>query len=265
MLGPSSGETETIEILSDSAATSPITSPQQTPSPAEDEIRVAAGDGGVTPYQLQIKNPSSTGDPRPPAATNGTSARSSTGSVKGVNMGYWRDSEAPTVDLKHAVIGFIDIRERLRTRIQPTTLSGEKVSDEYPLPPGLGGSWVTFDKIVFLDHLVGLDQLQVKEYVEIRAEAIGTYELEGERAAAEKAAVEEAVRRANLNSTAEHGTNLQPQVAYDVDLPEHLQQNRGAKRRMTSRGFAPVNPPPSNSPVIEHTPLQPAPGGPQPL
>ncbi|CCT61820.1 uncharacterized protein FFUJ_01689 [Fusarium fujikuroi IMI 58289] len=197
-------------------------------------------------------------------ATKGKPPRLSTGSVKGVTIGYWRDSEAPTVDLKHAVIGFIDVRERLRTRIQPTTLSGETISDEYPLPPGPGGSWVTFDKIVFLDHLVGLDQLQVKEYVKIRAEAIGTDELEGEKAAAEKAAAKEAVRRANLNSTAEHGTNL-PQVAYGVDLPEHLQQNRDAKRRRTSGGFAPANPPPSNGPVIEHTPIQPAPGGPQPL
>ncbi|KAF5628431.1 hypothetical protein F52700_8165 [Fusarium sp. NRRL 52700] len=197
-------------------------------------------------------------------ATKSKPPRLSSGSVKGVTIGYWRDSEAPTVELKHAVIGFIDVRERLRTRIQPTTLSGETISDEYPLPPGPGGSWVTFDKIVFLDHLVGLDQLQVKEYVKIRAEAIGTDELEGERVAAEKAAAKEAVRRANLNSTAEHGTNL-PQVAYGVDLPEHLQQNRDAKRRRTSGGFAPANPPPSNGPVIEHTPIQPAPGGPQPL
>ncbi|KAG5797782.1 hypothetical protein H9Q69_003160 [Fusarium xylarioides] len=197
-------------------------------------------------------------------ATKSKPPRLSTGSVKGVTIGYWRDSEAPTVDLKHAVIGFIDVRERLRTRIQPTTLSGETISDEYPLPPGPGGSWVTFDKIVFSDHLVGLDQLQVKEYVKIRAEAIGTDELEGERVAAEKAAVKEAIRRANLNSTAEHGTNLL-QVAYGVDLPEHLQQNRDAKRRRTSGGFAPANPPPSNGPVIEHTPIQPAPGGPQPL
>ncbi|KAL9575617.1 hypothetical protein ACKAV7_000415 [Fusarium commune] len=205
-------------------------------------------------------------DERQPQATTTKSKppRLSTGSVKGVTIGYWRDSEAPTVNLKHAVIGFIDVRERLRTRIQPTTLSGEMISDEYPLPPGPGGSWVTFDKIVFLDHLVGLDQLQVKEYVKIRAEAIGTDELEGERVAAEKAAVKEAVRRANLNSTVEHGTNL-PQVAYGVDLPEHLQQNRDAKRRRTSGGFAPANPPSSNGPVIEHTPIQPAPGGPQPL
>ncbi|RKL29678.1 hypothetical protein BFJ72_g11878 [Fusarium proliferatum] len=255
-------------------------SPLRPASEGEDEIMGDAEDEPVASHYPKRKRNSifqglnerkmepvrSLADERQPqaTATKGKPPRLSTGSVKGVTIGYWRDSEAPTVDLKHAVIGFIDVRERLRTRIQPTTLSGETISDEYPLPPGPGGSWVTFDKIVFLDHLVGLDQLQVKEYVKIRAEAIGTDELEGEKAAAEKAAAKEAVRRANLNSTAEHGTNL-PQVAYGVDLPEHLQQNRDAKRRRTSGGFAPANPPPSNGPVIEHTPIQPAPGGPQPL
>ncbi|RBR22842.1 hypothetical protein FVER53590_09559 [Fusarium verticillioides] len=255
-------------------------SPLRPASEGDDEIMRDAEDEPVASHYPKRKRNSifqglnerkmepvrSLADERQPQATATKSKppRLSTGSVKGVTIGYWRDSEAPTVDLKHAVIGFIDVRERLRTRIQPTTLSGETISDEYPLPPGPGGSWVTFDKIVFLDHLVGLDQLQVKEYVKIRAEATGTDEFEGERIAAEKAAVKEAVRRANLNSTAEHGTNL-PQLAYGVDLPEHLQQNRDAKRRRTSGGFAPANPPPSNGPVIEHTPIQPAPGGPQPL
>ncbi|KAF4495430.1 hypothetical protein FAGAP_8439 [Fusarium agapanthi] len=251
-------QTEPIEISSDSSATTPTTSPRQTPSPAQDEITVASRDEVVTSHQFQTKDPFP-GHPRPPVATKRTHPRSSTG---GVTVGYWRDSEAPTVNLKHAVIGFIDARGRLRAQIQRTTLSGGTIPDEYS--SGSGGSWVNFDKIVFLDHLVGQNQLQVKEYVKIRAEAPGTDELEGERVAAEKAAVKEAVRRANLNSAAEHSANP-PQLAYGVDLPEHLLQNRDAKRRRTSGRFAPANPPPSNGPVIEHTPIQPAPGGPQPL
>ncbi|EXK25608.1 hypothetical protein FOMG_17737 [Fusarium oxysporum f. sp. melonis 26406] len=189
------------------------------------------------------------------------SAGAGTGSAKGVNIGYWRDSEDPTADHKHAVIGFVNVHERLSTRIQPTSLSKGDVSDEYPLTSGPGGSWAAFDKIVFLDHLVGLDQLQVKEYVKIRA---GKGELEGERVAAEKAAVREAVRRALQISTAEHGANLL-QVGHGPDLPEHLPHNRDAKRRRIEGGFTPASPSPSNSPVIEHTPVQPAPGGPQPL
>ncbi|KAJ9413547.1 hypothetical protein QL093DRAFT_2569615 [Fusarium oxysporum] len=225
-----------------------------------DEITVAV-DGGVTSRQLRRKRPSRTGGREPQVAMKSKSAGAGTGSAKGVNIGYWRDSEDPTADHKHAVIGFVDVHERLSTRIQPTTLSKGDVSDEYPFTSGPGGSWAAFDKIVFLDHLVGLDQLQVKEYVKIRA---GKGELEGERVAAEKAAVREAVRRALQISTAEHGTNLL-QVGHGPDLPEHLPHNRDAKRRRIEGGFTPASPSPSNSPVIEHTPVQPAPGGPQPL
>ncbi|KAF4343387.1 hypothetical protein FBEOM_2685 [Fusarium beomiforme] len=254
-------------------------SPLRPASEADDEIMADAEDEPVASHYPKRKRNSifydlseskmeplrSLADERhPQTITTKNKPRLSSGSVKGVTIGYWRDSEAPTEDLKHAVIGFIDVRERLRTRIQPTTLSGETISDEYPLPPGPGGSWVTFDRIVFLDHLVGLDQLQVKEYVKIRAESIGAEESEAEKVVAEKAAVKEAVRRANQNSTAEHATNP-PQVAYGISLPEHMQQSRDAKRRRTSGGFAPANPPPSNGPVIEHTPIQPAPGGPQPI
>ncbi|KAG4268209.1 hypothetical protein FPRO04_14809, partial [Fusarium proliferatum] len=175
------------------------------------------------------------------------------------------DRKPATEDLKHAVIGFIDIRERLRTRIQPTTIAGETISDDYPLPPGRGGIWVAFERIVFLKHLIGLDHLQVKEYVKIRAESMGTEETEAEQVAAKTAAVKEAMRRAKLNLTAENATNP-PQIAYGVELPDHLEQSRDPKRRRrTSGGFNPINTVPSNGPVIEHTPIKLAPDGPQPV
>ncbi|PCD22941.1 hypothetical protein FGRA07_04311 [Fusarium graminearum] len=117
------------------------------------------------------------------ATTKAKPSRSSTGTVKGVTVGYWRDSNAPTEERKHAVIGFIDVRERLRTRIQPATRAGDIITDEYPLPPGPGGSW----------------------------------------------------------------------------------SNRDAKRRRTSGGFTPANTVSSNGTLVEHTPIQPAPGGPQPV
>ncbi|RGP79820.1 hypothetical protein FLONG3_2000 [Fusarium longipes] len=198
------------------------------------------------------------------ANTRTKPSRSSTGTVKGVTVGYWRDSEAPTEELKHAVIGFIDVRERLRTRIQPTTVSGDVISDEYPLPPGPGGSWVTFERIVFLDHLVGLDHLQVKEYVRLRTRNIGNESNKSEQAAGELEDVKEAIHRARLIPTADNNSNP-PQIAYGVELPEHLQNNRDTKRRRTSGGFVPANTVPSNGPIVEHTPIQPAPGGPQPV
>ncbi|KAL7755447.1 hypothetical protein ACKLNR_014545 [Fusarium oxysporum f. sp. zingiberi] len=201
-----------------------------------DEITVAVDDGGVASPCLKRKRASPTdGQQLQEVAMKSKPVEPSTGSGKGVTIGYWRDPQAPTVDLKHAVTGFIDVLNRLQIRIQPTTdpYSADYIIRRKP-----------FDKIELLDRLVGFNQPQVKEYV--------------------VATAEEAVRRTNLNSTGEHGTNL-PQVAYEVDLPEHLQQNCDAKRRRTSGGFTPANTPPSNGPVIEFTPIQPAPGGPQPL
>ncbi|KAL9570454.1 hypothetical protein ACKAV7_005385 [Fusarium commune] len=200
----------------------------------------------------------------PAAATRAKAARTSTGRVKDVIIGCWRDSPAPTEDLKHAVTGFIDIREHLRIRVQPITIAGENISDQYPLPPGPGGSWVTFERVVFLKHLVGLDHPQVKEYVKVRADSIGTEETKAEQAAAELSAVKEAMRRAKLNPTSEDATNP-PQIAYGVKLPDHLQQSRDPKRKRTSGGFTPVSTVPSNTPVIEHKLIQPAPGRQQPV
>ncbi|KAM0498804.1 hypothetical protein ACHAP8_006028 [Fusarium lateritium] len=197
------------------------------------------------------------------ASTRAKPSRSSTGNIKGVPVGYWRDSDAPTEDLKHGVVGFIDVRERLRTRIQTVTRAGDAVT-EYSLPPGPGGSWVTFERVVFLDHLVGLDQLQIKEYVRLRTKNIPTEKNQSEHSAGELEDVKEAIRRAKLIPTTENNSNS-TQIAYGVELPEHLQGNRDAKRRRTSGGFAPINAASSNGPVVEHTPIQPAPGGPQPV
>ncbi|KGQ09144.1 hypothetical protein BBAD15_g5532 [Beauveria bassiana D1-5] len=103
-----------------------------------------------------------------PSTSSKAKPRNSIGGVKGVLVGHWRDSPVPDIENKHAVIGFIDVRDRLRTRIQPLNKAGEPISAEYPLPPGPGGSWVTFDRIYFSDFLVGLDHFQVKEAAIIR-------------------------------------------------------------------------------------------------
>lgn len=250
-------------------------SPLRPASDAEDETMVDADDEPVTSHYPKRKRTSIfhdlserkiiADDRQSSAPTTKTKpARSSTGNVKGVTVGYWRDSDAPTEELKHAVIGFIDVRERLRTRIQSVTRSGDAMSEEYPLPPGPGGSWVTFERIVFSPHLVGLDHLQVKEYVKLRTSSVGIEQTEAQRTAAELDAVKEAIRRVKSNPVTDNNSNP-PQIAYGVELPKHLQTNRDAKRRRTSGGFAPANTVPSNGPVVEHTPIQPAPGGPQPV
>lgn len=188
--------------------------------------------------------------PKPP--------RQSLSSVKGVVVGWWRDSPAPDLKIKHAVIGFIDVRDRLRTRIQPMTVSGDPVPTEYPLPPGPGGSWVTFERIVFSDHLVGLDHLQVKEYVRVRADAFE--DNDAARKAAEKEAVKEAIRRAKENALLDPNpnVNLTPSVAYGLEIPEgaNISNRPEVKRRRISGGFSAINPAQSNGVSHDQTSSQ---------
>lgn len=181
--------------------------------------------------------------PAPPLFMKPKPARQSLGGVKGVVLGQWRDSPVPDLESKHAVIGFIDVRDRLRTRIQPFTLSGEPVSSEFPLPPGPGGSWVTFERVIFTPHLVGLDHFQVKEYVRLRTEVFE--DTDEERRIAEKAAVSEAIQRVKDNPLFLNPT-VQPAMAHGPDLPEPLSPGRqDNKRRRVSGGFAVINPGPS--------------------
>ncbi|GKT76132.1 hypothetical protein ColTof4_08555 [Colletotrichum tofieldiae] len=161
------------------------------------------------------------------------------GGVKGVILGYWRDSPVPEPRGKHAVIGFIDVRDRLRTRIQQNTRFGEPVSSaDYPLPPGPGGSWVTFERVVFADHLVGMDHHQVKEYVKLRTDAVE--ETEGDRNAAELAAAKEAIRRVEENPPPENV--VAPAIAYGPEIPDHatMPARPDSKRRRTGSGIGTI-------------------------
>ncbi|KAK1639941.1 hypothetical protein BDP81DRAFT_185588 [Colletotrichum phormii] len=173
------------------------------------------------------------------------------GGVKGVILGYWRDSPVPDPRGKHAVIGFIDVRDRLRTRIQQNTRFGEPVSSlEYPLPPGPGGSWVTFERVVFADHLVGLDHHQVKEYVKLRTDSIEM--TEEARDAAEQAAAKEAVRRVEENPPPENP--VAPAIAYGAEIPDHatMPNRPDSKRRRTGSGIGTI----SGRPVQQTPPAQ---------
>ncbi|KAI5455646.1 hypothetical protein BGZ63DRAFT_497146 [Mariannaea sp. PMI_226] len=228
-------------------------SPICLPSEQKDEEIADADEPVVSHYSKRKRNPRFTnlreseigistgahdehpfGGPKEPPSN-------SPSSTKGVILGYWRDTSGHDEKTQHAVIGFIDVRERLRTRIRPNNISGEPISSEYPLPPGPGGSWVTFELIVFSRHLVGLDHYQIKEYVRIRSEAENE-PIENARLASEKAAVEEAIRRANQNPVNDNNPNPLP-IAYGLEIPEHLTSNgrADAKRRRTSGGFAGIN------------------------
>lgn len=170
--------------------------------------------------------------------------------IKSVTLGIWRESEASDPD-KHIVKGFIDSRDRLRTRIQQHNRAGEIVTGRWPLKPGPGGSWTTFHNIIFDDHLVHLDQHQVKEYVKIRAEAMGK---DGEDGSAvnHKLAVQQAIKQA-LNRGPPPDGQLPPLIAYGAEIPEYARISlpRAEKRRRAGL------PPTSGNSTLVSQPIQP--------
>ncbi|PSR79763.1 hypothetical protein BD289DRAFT_375081 [Coniella lustricola] len=173
-------------------------------------------------------------DPATPVSGNaqfkGADSNPSLPSTKGVLLGYWRESDAPDPD-KHVVKGFIDSRDRLRTRIQPVNHDGKTITNRYPLKPGPGGSWVTFHNIIFDEHLVHLDQHQVKEYVKLRADFPPSESAE-DAEAKDKVAVQKAIDICQKRGPLPEGA-LPPLIAYGAVIPEHarISYSRAEKRR----------------------------------
>ncbi|KAI0911061.1 hypothetical protein F4824DRAFT_313968 [Ustulina deusta] len=202
--------------------------------------------------KMDISVPEEIADSGTPRGSQGKPTPASSRDAKSITIGYWRDSPVPNVNGKHAVIGFMDVRDRLRTRIQNVTRSGEMINSRlFPIPPGPGGSWVTFERIVFADHLIGLDHNEVKEYVKIRTDAPGDETPEA-RQEAERLAVLEARRRLELTPAPE--TTQPPSIAYGLIIPDHAQVNRhDAKRRRITSSLAPERPP-NNLPGHPQTP-----------
>jgi hypothetical protein len=89
--------------------------------------------------------------------------------MRGVIVGVWRDSDQPEDARKHVIHAFIDIHERLRTRIYPIDRDGKELIGN--IPTGPGGCWVTFPRIIFDSHLKSLSSPEIKEYVRIRTDA----------------------------------------------------------------------------------------------
>lgn len=157
--------------------------------------------------------------------------------LKGVVIGFWRDSPVPNDADKHSVIGFIDARDRLRTRIQPTTRDNRTIDHRYPIPPGPGGSWVTFDKIAFDEHLVGHNHHVVKEYVKLRAQTLQVKETPEQKAKRDKEAIDQAVYNITTNPPPEGA--IAPLIAYGPDVPDNAvlyQRGDPNKRRRVDSG-----------------------------
>ncbi|CAK7271045.1 hypothetical protein SEPCBS119000_004396 [Sporothrix epigloea] len=157
---------------------------------------------------------------------------SESANAKSIILGYWRDSPLPNEADRHAVTGLIDTRGRLRTRVHQLSRSGDSIPSEYPYPSG-GGSWVSFEHVVFDKHLIGLNHQQMKEYVKIRTESLGNSETPEETVVAEHAAVKEAMHRAATHPTTNN--HLPAQIAYGTDLPDYeLNASRPEKKRRAS-------------------------------
>ncbi|KAI2625513.1 hypothetical protein GGS21DRAFT_305414 [Xylaria nigripes] len=186
-----------------------------------------------------------------PRAGQGKSAPTGGRDIKGILLGYWRDSPVPNLNGKHAVIGFMDVRDRLRTRIQNVTRAGDIINARvFPVPPGPGGSWVTFERIVFDNHLIGLDHNEVKEYVKICSEASGNDASENQQEV-QRNAVQEARRRLELNPAVE--TTQLPSIAYGLEIPDNAQVSRheSKRRRLTNASTVAERERPTN-PVPGH-------------
>jgi hypothetical protein len=154
--------------------------------------------------------------------------------VRGILIGVWRDSDQPDDEDKHVIFGFIDIHDRLRTRIYGMNKRGEEVIGN--VPTGAGGCWVTFERVIFEPHLRGLTSQQVKEYVRLR-DRVKLEEDEETRKQAEIDAVERAkVIAQNVAAGAQ-----------DIKIPSHPRRSVGrpSAHRETSghrnSGFQAVN------------------------
>ncbi|RCI11292.1 hypothetical protein L249_7124 [Ophiocordyceps polyrhachis-furcata BCC 54312] len=191
--------------------------------------------------KIEISQAQPANDSRLPALARDLKSKSTRQSlaaanVKGVLLGHWRDSAVTDESMKHAVYGFIDSRDRLRTRIQPQTKGGKSLVQDHPLPPGAGATWVTFDRVVLSPHLANLDQLQIKEYTRIRLTAASD-ETDQERKAAEAEAAKEAVSRVK-------DVNAGSETPDATSRPD-------AKRRKVSGGYAAGTATPSDSSVVD--------------
>ncbi|CAM1507672.1 Fc.00g073130.m01.CDS01 [Cosmosporella sp. VM-42] len=222
-------------------------SPVRIVSGHEDEVMANADEPATSHYpkrkrtslfndlnESKIEIPTAVTDEKvPPAAIlKSRPPRQSLSSVKGVIVGYWRDSPAPDEKQKHALI----------------TTSGDPIPSEYPLPPGPGGSWVTFERIVFSDHLIGLDHIQIKEYVWICVNAFE--ETEAAQKAAEKEAVKDAVRRAKENATVDPNG---PAINYVPVIRRKVSGGFAAINPALSNGVPQEQPPPPTSTLPSHT------------
>jgi hypothetical protein len=175
--------------------------------------------------------------------------------IRGVILGVWRDSDQPNDADKHVIYGFIDIHDRLRTRIYGMNRRGQEVIGNVPV--GAGGCWVTFPRIIFDPHLAQLSPTAIKEYVRIRSEA-RPEETEEERQEADMKAV---LRAQAIVASQENGTPVTKAIVQRPSASRSSGQNRHSLPRQSlnnTPSFKAVNatniPTPKSSPSNDGKP-----------
>jgi hypothetical protein len=175
--------------------------------------------------------------------------------IRGVIIGVWRDSDQPNDADKHVIYGFIDIHDRLRTRIYGMNRRGEDLVGNIPL--GAGGCWVTFARVIFDPHLASLNTLEVKEYVRIRSGARPEATEEERRDADEKAVL----RAQTIVRDAGHENGTPAKKPVVQRAASRASQGRQSLTRQTlnhTPSFKAVNavstPTPKSSPVSDVKP-----------
>lgn len=166
---------------------------------------------------------------------------------RGVVLGWWRDSPVEDERYKHAIVATLDSKGRVRPRIQSTNIHGQPINA--PVPSGPGGTEVAFTRIVFLEHLIGLRQAHIVEYVKYRAAMVPADHTDLARTEADLDARAKADRSIKAYPPAELGP-----IAYGREVPEDvvtpLRPEPTNKRRRTDGGFVPIDRTPLPDPAM---------------
>ncbi|KAH8587620.1 hypothetical protein B0O99DRAFT_694281 [Bisporella sp. PMI_857] len=223
------------------------TSSRNTPLYAERQ-----GDGDIIPQITKRKRTSSSyalDDSYGKVKAEPSMKRSKNQNLKGVIVGVWSESNQVIPEDKHVVHGFIDVHDRLRTRIYAENRKGEPIMSN--MPSGVGGCWVTFERILFDAHLITLNSAEVKEYVKIRSQDAPN-ETDEERDEANLRAVKKAKEIVAAYET-------EPRIKPIVNRPA-MQPTSSSERDSlppqslsSNSGFRAINTPPKASPSDDAT------------
>lgn len=126
----------------------------------------------------------------PPLAPLGSPTLLSDNKIRGVLLGYWKESSEPRPEDKHAVYGVLGSGDSFRVKVQRVTRDGRHVDGNFPV--GAGAMWINYNALVLEPQLMGMSRGEIKEYVRIRQRDIEGLESENNRRANEQKAIREA-------------------------------------------------------------------------